>query len=85
MTTWTTYTVLVTIAHDGDAPNEVTVSRHIQAGLEEGTENHDSVYAAAVDAFAGDRLDRIIIDRKNPLRDSLPAKNFHNSFQRGNA
>ena len=81
MTIWTTYTVLVTIAHDGAAPTEEAVSLHIQAGLEEGTDNHASVSAAAVDAFTGDRMDRIVIDRKNPLRDSIPAKNFHASFK----
>ena len=80
MTTWSTYTVLVTVAHDGPAPEPETVSAHIWQALEQGTTDHQSVYAACVDAFKGDRLDRIVIDRKNPLPDSSVAKKLHASF-----
>lgn len=80
-TTWTTYTVLVTIAHEGPAPDWETVSRHIQQGLEEGTTDYPSVSAAAVDAFTGDRLDK---EPRGPVtlsRGSVPAKAFHASFR----
>lgn len=73
----TTYTVLVTIAHDdGQAPDWETLSRHIQQGLEEGTREHNGHASATVDAFQGDRLDEPS-QNFTLSRSGLPAKCFH--------
>ena len=53
----TTYTMLVTIAHDdGAAPSLDLLEVMVQRALEEGVREFSGVYAATASAFAGDRV-----------------------------
>lgn len=53
----TTYTMLVTIAHDaGAAPSAELLEVMVQRGLEEGVREFSGVYAATVSALVNDRL-----------------------------
>jgi hypothetical protein len=53
----TTYTMLVTIAHDdGAAPSDDLLEVVAQRGLEEGVREFDGVRIAAVSAMTGDQL-----------------------------
>lgn len=72
----TTYTVLVTIAHEDEAPSTVCVAAQIQQGLEEGTREYPSVISAAVDVMEGFATDQTC------LPSYLQAKKFHADLQR---
>lgn len=53
----TTYTLLVTIAHDaGAAPSTDLLEAMVQRGLEEGVREMAGVQAATVSAVRGDKL-----------------------------
>ena len=53
----TTYTMLVTIAHDdGAAPSNYLLEVMVQRGLEEGVREFAGVHAASVSALTGDHM-----------------------------
>ena len=57
MTVSTTYTLLVTIAHDeGAAPSTDLLDVMVQRGLEEGVREFAGVYSASVDCDKGDHV-----------------------------
>lgn len=70
----TTYTVLVTVRHDGPLPTPARIAEITQCALEEGTSLSGSFIAAVVDAFEGDA---IAWNVAKPNRDA--AKRFHAS------
>ena len=59
----TTYTMLVTIAHDGPAPDPAALAAHVQQGLEEGTREHRGHYSATCDAVQGDYFGVVRVGR----------------------
>lgn len=73
----TTYTVLLTIHHEGEAPARADVLRQVVQGLEEGTREHAPRLAVAADIFEGDRMTRSRAhDRLNI------ARSFHEELRR---
>lgn len=69
----TTFTVLVTVNHEGTAPECKTLEAQIQQGLEEGTREHVGMIACCVNVFKGDQL--------VPQPDVLKAKSLHQDLR----
>ena len=69
----TTFTLLVTIAHDdGAAPSTDLLEAIVQRGLEEGVREFAGVQAATVSVFDGD-----CSDAKKLPRDGLNLRRLH--------
>lgn len=76
----TTYTMLVTIAHDaGAAPSRELLESMIERGLEEGVREFAGVHAATVSAIEGDHLKLAAINAKRTALDErlLGAHTLH--------
>lgn len=80
----TTYTMLVTIAHDdGAVPSTDMLEVMVQRGLEEGVRDFAGVHAATVSAIEGDRLklERIGADRTKAGDRALNAHTLHKAMR----
>jgi hypothetical protein len=77
----TTYTVLVTVAHDhGAAPSTDKVEKMIERGLEEGVRELGSLESVSASAVEGDYLGVCRIGTPRVGRDNLTmaqARNLH--------
>lgn len=79
----TTFTLLVTVSHDGASPPVDLLARHVARALATSAPGYQPLLAPQVDVFFGDRLDEPPANYLVGLTPgSLGAKTFH-SFLRG--
>lgn len=73
----TTYTLLVTIAHDaGAVPSTDLLEVMVQRGLEEGVREFAGVHAATVSALVGD-----VLPTMHSERGTAKAKTLHKAMR----